>query len=79
MKTQLAFLAITVILMQLFAQTEAGFWGKLWEGVKNAIGKRGLRNVDQIADLFDSGLSDADDLFDSGLSDADAKFMKMFM
>uniref|UniRef100_T1DPA6 CYLIP-Uro-3 n=1 Tax=Urodacus manicatus TaxID=1330407 RepID=T1DPA6_UROMN len=68
MKTQLAFLAIAVILMQMFAQTEGGFWGKLWEGVKSAIGKRGLRNLDQV-----------DDLFDSDLSDADAKLLKMFM
>nr|UGN74581.1 La52 [Liocheles australasiae] len=66
MKAQIVLLVITVVLMQMFAQSEAGFWGKLWEGVKSAIGKRGLRNLDQ----FD------DELFDSDLSDADAKLLK---
>nr|P0DJO4.1 RecName: Full=Amphipathic peptide CT2; Short=StCT2; AltName: Full=Non-disulfide-bridged peptide 4.15; Short=NDBP-4.15; AltName: Full=Non-disulfide-bridged peptide 5.17; Short=NDBP-5.17; Flags: Precursor [Scorpiops tibetanus] len=69
MKTQFAVLIISMILMQMLVQTEAGFWGKLWEGVKSAIGKRSLRNQDQFDNMFDSDLSDADlklldDLFD---------------
>nr|API81365.1 venom toxin [Hemiscorpius lepturus] len=64
MKTQFAILVITLILMQTIVQTEAGFFGKLWEGIKgavsNAIGKRGLRDVDQLDDLYDFDLSDAD-------------------
>nr|API81367.1 venom toxin [Hemiscorpius lepturus] len=64
MKTQFAILVITVILMQTFVQTEAGFFGNLWEGIKGAakslLGKRGLRNLDQLDDLNDFDLSDAD-------------------
>nr|API81364.1 venom toxin [Hemiscorpius lepturus] len=60
MKTQFAILVITVILMQTFVQTEAGFLGNLWEGVKSIFGKRGLRNLDQLDDLYDFDLSDAD-------------------
>nr|API81362.1 venom toxin [Hemiscorpius lepturus] len=48
--------------MQILDQTEAGFWGKVWDTVKNVaskvIGKQGLRNLDQLDDLYDSDLSD---------------------
>nr|R4JNJ5.1 RecName: Full=Pantinin-1; AltName: Full=Non-disulfide-bridged peptide 4.20; Short=NDBP-4.20; AltName: Full=Non-disulfide-bridged peptide 5.21; Short=NDBP-5.21; Flags: Precursor [Pandinus imperator]AGK88380.1 pantinin 1 [Pandinus imperator] len=60
MKTQFVILMITVILMQMLVQTEGGILGKLWEGFKSIVGKRGLNDRDQLDDLFDSDLSDAD-------------------
>uniref|UniRef100_C5J887 Amphipathic peptide OcyC2 n=1 Tax=Opisthacanthus cayaporum TaxID=573324 RepID=NDB4T_OPICY len=60
MKTQFAILMIAVVLMQMLVQTEGGILGKIWEGVKSLIGKRGLKKLDQLDDTFDSDLSDAD-------------------
>uniref|UniRef100_A0A224X8J5 Putative Non Disulfide Bridge Peptide n=1 Tax=Megacormus gertschi TaxID=1843536 RepID=A0A224X8J5_9SCOR len=60
MKSQFAILVITVILMQMLVHTEANIWGTIWSGVKSIFGKRGLRNLDQLDDVFDSDLSDAD-------------------
>nr|AOF40233.1 venom peptide HtAMP8 [Hadogenes troglodytes] len=66
MKSQFVILVISVILMQMLVQTEGGILGNIWEGVKSLFGKRGLRNLDQLDDLFD----------DSDLSDADLRLMR---
>nr|AOF40230.1 venom peptide HtAMP5 [Hadogenes troglodytes] len=60
MKAQFAILVISMMLLQLIVQTESGFLGNLWEGIKTAFGKRGLRNLDDSQDLLDSDTSDAD-------------------
>nr|AOF40238.1 venom peptide HtAMP13 [Hadogenes troglodytes] len=60
MKAQFAILVISMMLLQLIVQTESGFLGNLWEGIKTALGKRGLRNLDDFQDFLDSDTSDAD-------------------
>uniref|UniRef100_A0A1V1WBK9 Putative NDBP n=1 Tax=Superstitionia donensis TaxID=311983 RepID=A0A1V1WBK9_9SCOR len=65
MKTQFLVLIVALVFTQIFSEAEAaGFWGKLWEGVKSVgkslLGKRGLRNVDQFDDLYEPDLSPAD-------------------
>nr|AOF40236.1 venom peptide HtAMP11 [Hadogenes troglodytes] len=60
MKTQFATLVISMMLLQLIVQTESGFLGNLWEGIKTAFGKRGLRNSNDFQDFLDSDISDAD-------------------
>nr|AOF40242.1 venom peptide HtAMP17 [Hadogenes troglodytes] len=60
MKAQFAVLIISMMLLQLIVQTESGFLGNLWEGIKSALGKRGLRNSDDFQDFLDFDISDAD-------------------
>uniref|UniRef100_A0A1V1WC73 Putative NDBP n=1 Tax=Superstitionia donensis TaxID=311983 RepID=A0A1V1WC73_9SCOR len=65
MKTQLVFLIVALVLVQMFSGSDAeGFWGKLWSGVKSAassiLGKRGLKNIDQYDDFYEPDLSAAD-------------------
>uniref|UniRef100_A0A1V1WC01 Putative NDBP n=1 Tax=Superstitionia donensis TaxID=311983 RepID=A0A1V1WC01_9SCOR len=64
MKSQLVVLIVALVFMQMFSESEAGFWGNVWEGIKsvgkNLLGKRGLRNMDQFDDLYEPDLSPAD-------------------
>uniref|UniRef100_P0DRH4 Antimicrobial peptide VpCT2 n=1 Tax=Mesomexovis punctatus TaxID=1532993 RepID=NDBT2_MESPU len=67
MKTQLVVLIVALVFMQLFAQSEA-FWSTIWNAAKSLIGKRGLRNLDDL-DQFD-------DSFEPELSEADLKYLE---
>nr|AOF40227.1 venom peptide HtAMP2 [Hadogenes troglodytes] len=67
MRTQLAVLLVALVLLRMIAQSEA-LWGEIWNTVKGLIGKRGLRNLD-----------DLDDVFDDDLSAADLEFLKQLM
>nr|P0DME6.1 RecName: Full=Peptide Hp1036; Flags: Precursor [Heterometrus petersii] len=67
MKTQFAILLITLVLFQMFSQSDA-ILGKIWEGIKSIFGKRGLND-----------LSDLDELFDGEISEADVDFLREIM
>nr|AOF40228.1 venom peptide HtAMP3 [Hadogenes troglodytes] len=67
MKTQFVVLLVALVLLQMFAQSEA-IWGALLSGVADLLGKRGLKNLD-----------DFDDIFDDDLSSADLEFLKQLM
>nr|A0A0C4G4L1.1 RecName: Full=Spiniferin; Flags: Precursor [Heterometrus spinifer]AGK88597.1 spiniferin [Heterometrus spinifer]AGK88598.1 spiniferin [Heterometrus spinifer] len=67
MKTQLAILLITLVLFQMFSQSDA-ILGEIWKGIKDILGKRGLND-----------LSDLDELFDGEISKADLDFLREIM
>nr|H2CYR5.1 RecName: Full=Cytotoxic linear peptide; Flags: Precursor [Pandinus cavimanus]AEX09223.1 cytotoxic linear peptide precursor [Pandinus cavimanus] len=59
MKTQFAILLIALVLFQMFSQSEA-FLGGLWKAMSNLLGKRGLNELDDLDELFDGEISQAD-------------------
>nr|R4JQZ0.1 RecName: Full=Pantinin-2; AltName: Full=Non-disulfide-bridged peptide 4.21; Short=NDBP-4.21; AltName: Full=Non-disulfide-bridged peptide 5.22; Short=NDBP-5.22; Flags: Precursor [Pandinus imperator]AGK88381.1 pantinin 2 [Pandinus imperator] len=67
MKAQFAILLITLVLFQMFSQSEAIF-GAIWKGISSLLGKRGLNN-----------LNDFDELFDGEITKADLDFMREIM
>uniref|UniRef100_T1E6X5 CYLIP-Uro-1 n=1 Tax=Urodacus manicatus TaxID=1330407 RepID=T1E6X5_UROMN len=59
MKAQFVILVVALILFQMFSQSDAFLEG-LWNGIKSVFGKRGLKNLDNLDELFDGEISDAD-------------------
>uniref|UniRef100_A0A1V1WBL3 Putative NDBP n=1 Tax=Superstitionia donensis TaxID=311983 RepID=A0A1V1WBL3_9SCOR len=64
MKTQFVILIVALVFMQMFSESEAGFWGDVWSGIKtvgkNLLGKRGLKKLDQYDDMYEPDLDAAD-------------------
>uniref|UniRef100_P0DY17 Peptide Smp13 n=1 Tax=Scorpio palmatus TaxID=1662106 RepID=NDB43_SCOPA len=59
MKTQFAIFLITLVLFQMFSQSDA-ILQDIWNGIKNLFGKRGLGDHDDLDELFDGEISQAD-------------------
>uniref|UniRef100_A0A1V1WBL7 Putative NDBP n=1 Tax=Superstitionia donensis TaxID=311983 RepID=A0A1V1WBL7_9SCOR len=68
MKTQFVILIVALVLMQMFAESEAIF-GAIWNGIKSLFGKRGLRDLDLDDNMFD-------DMYEPELSAADLKMLQ---
>nr|R4JJN6.1 RecName: Full=Pantinin-3; AltName: Full=Non-disulfide-bridged peptide 4.22; Short=NDBP-4.22; AltName: Full=Non-disulfide-bridged peptide 5.23; Short=NDBP-5.23; Flags: Precursor [Pandinus imperator]AGK88382.1 pantinin 3 [Pandinus imperator] len=59
MKTQFAILLIALVLFQLLSQSDA-FLSTIWNGIKSLLGRRGLNELDNLDELFDGEISQAD-------------------
>nr|P0DJ02.1 RecName: Full=Peptide Hp1090; AltName: Full=Non-disulfide-bridged peptide 4.9; Short=NDBP-4.9; AltName: Full=Non-disulfide-bridged peptide 5.9; Short=NDBP-5.9; Flags: Precursor [Heterometrus petersii] len=59
MKTQFAIFLITLVLFQMFSQSDAIFKA-IWSGIKSLFGKRGLSDLDDLDESFDGEVSQAD-------------------
>uniref|UniRef100_C5J886 Amphipathic peptide OcyC1 n=1 Tax=Opisthacanthus cayaporum TaxID=573324 RepID=NDB4S_OPICY len=59
MKAQLCILLIALVLFQTFSQSDA-ILSAIWSGIKSLFGRRGLNDLDDLDELFDGEISQAD-------------------